>query len=135
MRGNIWLDYVLQRIARDPGNTGSLGKSLRQCSFATLGWAAYEIDHKVSIAKAAIGIADYVYLFQGGAMDIVQLRFAMLLSMELLLSLLPVILVGGALYLFVITLRGALILTSSEQVAWTLAVILAFPFGSILFLV
>lgn len=53
--------------------------------------------------------------------------------METLLSLLPVLLIGGMLYLFFLTISDAVRLKGREKVAWIAILILLFPLGSIIY--
>ena len=54
--------------------------------------------------------------------------------METILSLVPLLLIGGMLYLLIITLRDAFRLKGSERIAWVCLIIFIFPLGSIIFL-
>jgi hypothetical protein len=54
--------------------------------------------------------------------------------MEPLASLLPVLLIGGLLYIFIISIRDAVKLNGSEKIAWVCLIIFLFPLGSIIFL-
>jgi hypothetical protein len=54
--------------------------------------------------------------------------------MEILVALLPVLIIGGMFYLLVITIRDALRLKGTEQIAWICLIFFLFPLGSIILL-
>lgn len=54
--------------------------------------------------------------------------------MEIFAAIIPVAIIGGLIYLFVITLMRAVKLKGSEQIAWVIIIIFLFPFGSIAYL-
>jgi hypothetical protein len=59
---------------------------------------------------------------------------AIISIMEILVALLPVLIIGGMFYLLVITIRDALRLKGTEQIAWICLIIFLFPLGSIILL-
>jgi hypothetical protein len=59
---------------------------------------------------------------------------AIISIMEILVALLPVLIIGGMFYLLVITIRYALRLKGTEQIAWICLIFFLFPLGSIILL-
>lgn len=55
--------------------------------------------------------------------------------MEVVSALLPVLVIGGMLYLLIATLLSAVKLQGNDKIVWVLIIIFIFPLGSLIYLI